>query len=109
MNRVVGLTASLLVAATMMFGGCLSCENFFMSPLTKKSCCDESGKCKRTAPAEKKECKRVAYELASHSVALPVPEPVAAIRFPEPQFAGTIAAPVLSAPDIPTQNCSLLI
>ena len=38
---------SLLLLVTLMWGGCISCPQFFMVPKAEKSCCDEAGKCKR--------------------------------------------------------------
>ena len=75
---------SLLLLVTLMWGGCISCPQFFMVPKAEKSCCDEAGKCKRQkdAPVEK-ECQRMPLEPPSmggghHTVAvatLPTPAP----------------------------------
>jgi hypothetical protein len=59
-------TLSLLMVATLLWGGCISCPQFFMFPTTakaEKSCCQKKGQCERptkTAPA--KECKRMPLE-----------------------------------------------
>jgi hypothetical protein len=50
---------SLLMIVTLLWGGCISCPQFFMFPSkTEKSCCQKNGQCERpgkTAPV--KECK----------------------------------------------------
>ena len=47
-----------------MWGGCISCPQFFIFPGAQKSCCTETGQCERptkSAPAE--ECQRISLEL----------------------------------------------
>jgi hypothetical protein len=47
----------------MLWGGCVSCPQFFMFPKAEKSCCNKAGQCERpskSAPA--KECKRMPFE-----------------------------------------------
>lgn len=60
---------SLVMVATMMWGGCISCPQFFMFPTkASKGCCQKNGQCDRgskstpdkSAPA--KECKRMPLE-----------------------------------------------
>jgi len=46
-SRVIlssGLLAVVLTA--FLWGGCISCPQFFMSPVSSGDCCDEAGKCK---------------------------------------------------------------
>jgi hypothetical protein len=60
---------SLLLVATMLWGGCVSCPQFFMFPKVEKSCCNKAGQCERpskSAPA--KECKRMPFEFQGYSV-----------------------------------------
>jgi hypothetical protein len=38
---------SLLLVGTLLWGGCVSCERFFMLPQLKTDCC-KAGKCERT-------------------------------------------------------------
>jgi len=38
---------SLVIGATFLWGGCVSCEQFFMFPGVHRPCCDETGKCQR--------------------------------------------------------------
>jgi hypothetical protein len=55
---------SVLLLVTLMWGGCISCPQFFMMPKAEKSCCDDAGKCKRQSdkvPVEK-ECQRMPLE-----------------------------------------------
>lgn len=67
---------SLLLLVTLMWGGCISCPQFFMAPKTEKSCCDETGKCKRQKESPvQKECQRMPLEPPSiggshHAVAI---------------------------------------
>jgi hypothetical protein len=54
---------SLLLLATLLWGGCVSCPQFFMFPKAEKDCCNKAGQCERpskTAPV--KECKRMPVE-----------------------------------------------
>lgn len=57
---------SLLMVATLLWGGCISCPQFFMFPTAdkaEKSCCQKNGQCERpTKTAPSKECKRIALE-----------------------------------------------
>jgi len=51
---------SAILLATMLWGGCLSCAQYFMFPaLTAKHCCMPSGECKKTPakPSAPEECK----------------------------------------------------
>lgn len=69
MLRVISSSLlSLLLVATMLWGGCVSCPQFFMFPKAEKSCCNKAGQCERpskTAPA--KECKRMPFESQGHA------------------------------------------
>jgi hypothetical protein len=58
---------SALMLVTMLWGGCVSCPQFFMFPSAKKDCC-KAGHCDRSKPqktAPGKECKRMPLEPAS--------------------------------------------
>lgn len=59
---------SVVLLIGLMWGGCISCPQFFMFPTAKKSCCNKGGQCERptknTAP---KECKRMPLEHQSVS------------------------------------------
>jgi hypothetical protein len=55
---------SLLLLTTSVWGGCISCEQYFMWP-GAKSCCAPNGHCKTKTPAQKeagRECKRIAFD-----------------------------------------------
>ena len=65
MRRVLASSLlSLLLLTTLVWGGCVSCEQYFMLP-GAKSCCAPDGHCKRSAPAGKssgRECKQIAFD-----------------------------------------------
>jgi hypothetical protein len=47
----------------MLWGGCVSCPQFFMFPKAEKNCCDKAGQCERPSKsAPVKECTRMALE-----------------------------------------------
>jgi hypothetical protein len=55
---------SLLLLTTLVWGGCISCEQYFMWP-GAKSCCSPNGRCKTKTPApqnSKRECKQIAFD-----------------------------------------------
>jgi len=56
---------SLLLIGTFLWGGCISCEKYFMWP-DAKSCCAPDGHCKRTSAPQKqsagRECKLIAFD-----------------------------------------------
>jgi hypothetical protein len=71
---------SLLLLTTFVWGGCISCEQYFMWP-GAKGCCAPDGHCKTKAPAEKdsgRECKQIAFD-HQKSVDLHIDLPVFAI------------------------------
>jgi len=54
---------SLLLLTTLVWGGCISCEQYFMWP-GAKSCCSPSGYCKTKTPPlnSKRECNQIAFD-----------------------------------------------
>jgi hypothetical protein len=55
---------SLVLAATLIWGGCISCEQYFMFG-TSKACCNPDGRCKTKAPVQNqagRECKQIAFD-----------------------------------------------
>jgi hypothetical protein len=55
---------SLLLVLTLVWGGCLSCEQYFMWSSTK-GCCSANGHCKtksRSTSPSGRECKQIAFE-----------------------------------------------
>jgi hypothetical protein len=64
-RRAANLLLSLLLAATLLWGGCVACPQFFQAPLAKKSCCDPAGHCRgsKTGPSQQKPCQFQQLEL----------------------------------------------
>ena len=51
---------STLMVLTLIWGGCISCPQFFMFPKAEKSCCNKSGQCERQdKKAPVKECTKM--------------------------------------------------
>jgi hypothetical protein len=71
---------SLLLLTTLVWGGCISCEQYFMWPWAK-SCCAPDGHCKTKTPTQKnsgRECNQIAFD-HQKSVDLHIDLPVVAI------------------------------
>jgi hypothetical protein len=71
---------SLLLLTTVVWGGCISCEQFFMWP-GAKTCCGANGQCKTKKSQRSqrsRECKQIAVD-HQKSVDLHVDLPVAAV------------------------------
>jgi hypothetical protein len=69
---------SLLMLATLVWGGCISCDEYFMWP-GAKSCCSPNGHCKtkksETPPKQNRECKQIAFDhhkAIDHQIELPL-------------------------------------
>lgn len=99
--RAVSSSAlALLLVVTLMWGGCISCPQFFMFPGKAngtKSCCNAAGKCTRT-PAKtpvRQECQKMPME--AHASGHLSTEPPAAdglwtiVRITQP-YSGTLRA-----------------
>jgi hypothetical protein len=73
-QRGANLLLSLLLVATLLWGGCVACPQFFQTPIAKKSCCDPAGHCRRTKtdPSQQKPCQFQQLEL-QQKVKPPVP------------------------------------
>ena len=69
---------------TLLWGGCVSCPQFYMFPGSTKDCCEKDGTCKKPAKAKSQtDCQRIALEPAvSPEAVMPV---VLAERFLEPR------------------------
>ena len=55
---------SLLLLTTLIWGGCVSCEQYFMWP-GAKSCCSPDGHCKKKTPPRQnsqRQCKQIAFD-----------------------------------------------
>jgi len=65
-RRIFNSELSLLVVATFIWGGCVSCEQFFMFPGTQQKCCNKSGQCERPGKSSPKpdvrDCNRLALD-----------------------------------------------
>jgi hypothetical protein len=92
LRSIASLLLSLLVTATFMWGGCVSCEQYFMFPGKHQPCCNKSGQCERpgknSPKPEKQDCNRLPMlrGAAAHVVPLPAVLPTA------------IAPPALQSP-----------
>src|SRR2546423_7145539 len=54
---------SLTVVVTLLWGGCISCSQFFMFQTGEKSCCNKSGQCERpTKNAPTTDCRQMPLE-----------------------------------------------
>jgi hypothetical protein len=117
-RAIPNLLLSLLMVATLLWGGCVSCSRFFMFPSAKTDCCSK-GKCERpTNSAPQKECNRMPLGLqgATHGHAelamVAVAETVDIAQPPAPiRFAVTQGTPLLehSPPDLNVLNATFLI
>ena len=111
---------SLLMFSTLLWGGCISCEQFFMVGSSTKKCCAEDGHCKRRSEPAKsdlsKECKQLAVEHSNfldHSFAPPpsgqtafaIAEPMAE----QPGFMWVFDSVEPSPPDLQTLHSTFLI
>jgi hypothetical protein len=109
---------SLLVVTTLLWGGCVSCEQYFMWS-GAKSCCSPDGHCKTKSPDGKKErvdCKQIAFEhqrAIDASLDMPVANavlleaPVQQGYLAEP---GALAGPIdPSPPDLQVLHSTFLI
>jgi hypothetical protein len=71
---------SLLLLTTLIWGGCISCEQYFMFG-GAKSCCAPDGHCKTKSPTQKdseRECKQIAFD-HQKSVDLHIDLPMVAV------------------------------
>lgn len=86
MRRVLASSfLSLLLLTTLMWGGCISCEEYFMWA-GAKSCCAHDGRCKTKTPTQQnagRECKQIAFD-HQKSVDLHIDLAVAVNAFPLP-------------------------
>ena len=114
---------SLLVIATFMWGGCVSCEHYFMFPGRQhQSCCNKSGQCERpgktSSKPEKQDCNRLPLGRNGNAHSVPAPQVL-------PVVIAEVAPPLCSAahfrvtafeilldpspPDLLTLNATFLI
>jgi len=93
-RALISSLLSPLLAIALLWGGCLSCEQFFMWP-SAKGCCAPGGQCKtKSAPAKQagnRDCRQIAVDhqnFADTAVELPV----AAV------FSAVLAVPAFAHP-----------
>jgi hypothetical protein len=88
MLRVLSnIALSSLLVVTLLWGGCVSCEQFFMFPGIGSKCCNKSGKCEKPGKSQPKtDCNRMplAVQGGSHMDMAPPPV-VVALATSEPQ------------------------
>ena len=71
---------SLMMVATFLWGGCVSCEQFFMFPGKQQGCCNKSGQCERPGKStpkpqkpEKVDCNRLPLDRGGSPHVVPLP------------------------------------
>lgn len=121
MRTIASSALSLLIVTTFLWGGCVSCEQYFMFPGKHQQCCNKSGQCDRpgkTSPKEKQACNRLPFGASGnvHPVPLPAVLPAAVAHvtreLPFPALFRVAAFEVLfdpSPPDLQALNATFLI
>ena len=64
LRALCGSLLSLLLLATLTWGGCVSCEQYFMLG-SSKACCHPGGHCKTKTPAKTnsgRDCQQIAFD-----------------------------------------------
>ena len=80
LRAIANSFVSILLAVTMLWGGCISCPQFFMLPGADTNCCDDTGRCKKKPqePPTEKQCQTMPLELQPsggvHSPLIPIAE-----------------------------------
>jgi hypothetical protein len=112
---------SLLIVATFLWGGCVSCEQYFMFPGKRQPCCNKSGQCERPGKSsqrpERQDCNRLPLARSAnvHPVTPPaiLPAPIVAAKEPAfPALFRVIAFETLldpSPPNLQALNSTFLI
>ncbi len=118
MRPLAASGAIALLTATLLWGGCLSCPQFFMVGQSKQSCCDSDGKCRRTPAKQEQtqECRKMPFshpEQAASGIALPAAVLVSTVFLSDvitEQHLVEAPKPVEhSPPDLLALNATLLI
>jgi hypothetical protein len=122
LRRIANSVLSLMVVATFMWGGCVSCEQYFMFPGKHQPCCNKSGQCERpgktSTKSEKRECNRLPLDRGGNAHAVPLPAilPESSThgiqQFSPPALFRVIAFEVLldpSPPNLQALNATFLI
>jgi len=118
LRAISNTLTALLLMASYLWGGCISCEQFFMLPGAKSGCCDHY-KCKKSPKQSKPEssrqdCQKMPLEQASGSHLIGVAQANAAVHVDSGvqvfQIAERSFDPIAdSPPDLPILNASLLL
>ena len=116
-RAVCNSALALLLLTTLLWGGCVSCEQFFMFPGTKSHCCNKAGQCERPGKSQgKTDCNRMqlAQQSAAHlDIAPPVLSAglVAPPAQPPVRFRAAVADTLRehSPPDLQVLNSTFLI
>jgi len=118
LRAISNTLTALLLMASYLWGGCISCEQFFMFPGAKGDCC-ERNKCKK-APKQsqpespRQDCQMMPLEQASGLHLMGVAAANAAVHVDSGvqvfQIAERSLDPIAdSPPDLPILNASLLL
>lgn len=79
LRAIASSLLSLVVVATFLWGGCVSCEQYFMFPDKSqvRSCCNKSGQCERpgktSSKTETQDCNRLPLSRGENAHVLPLP------------------------------------
>jgi hypothetical protein len=114
MRTLANLGLSLVLVVTLLWGGCLSCSQYFMFPSSHAGCCNPTGHCGKTPQTPAKDCHIQPFaltktfsgttaQLTLPTVALPVP--IAAAN--QASVFGTRLQPYLSPQSLPPDLCLL--
>lgn len=76
LKAIASSVLSLFVVATFLWGGCISCEQYFMFPGKRQPCCNKSGQCerpdKKSPKPEKQDCNRLPFDRTASAHVVPV-------------------------------------
>jgi hypothetical protein len=120
LRSIANSLLSLVVAATFLWGGCVSCEQYFMFPGKHQPCCNKSGQCERpgrNAPKpEKQDCNRLPMQRTATAhiplpAVLPAPIAPAIVLLPASLFhaAAVEVPPDTSPPNLQALHATFLI
>jgi hypothetical protein len=77
LRSIASSALSVLVVATFLWGGCISCEQFFMFPGKQQQCCNKSGQCERPGKSSPKpqtqDCNRLPLDRGGNAHVVPPP------------------------------------
>src|SRR5437773_8606441 len=77
LRSIASSVLSLLVVAAFLWGGCVSCQQFFMFPGKRQQCCNKSGQCERpgknSPKPEKQDCNRLPLDRGGNVHDVPPP------------------------------------